>query len=131
MQDFRTRRATQATIAGDMPGLTWYYKVDGHLLRNAHTKQESETQEGPARGINSTIIGDIGFADDTSIVGKLDEVRRAGKIFATTLNQWEESVNENKTERLRINAIGRKPNDVRNTRETAKVRYTGGSCMKK
>eukprot|EP00973_Karenia_brevis_P052567 7302770-Karenia_brevis.AAC.1 len=71
----------------------------------------------PQRDVGTTVIGDFGYADDTGICGREDEVRRAERLLVNTLGDWEERVNVSKTERLRVSGTPRAPYDVRNEGE--------------
>ena len=74
-----------------------------------------------------TTIGDIGYADDTAIVGWETEVRTAERLFLQTLVDWEERANEGKTERLRITGReGRMPYAARGVGEKDALRHVGG-----
>eukprot|EP00969_Alexandrium_andersonii_P188724 8340183-Alexandrium_andersonii.AAC.1 len=55
-----------------------------------------------ARGVMETVIGDVGYADDTTVVGEEEEAVVAEAILCETLGEWEERVNRTKTERLRV-----------------------------
>eukprot|EP00974_Lingulodinium_polyedra_P042565 4086316-Lingulodinium_polyedra.AAC.1 len=89
MQDFRERRARAAGQMGRGPGLRWQYKVDGRITKNAHLRQGKDDGD-LGRGIRETVIGDVGFADDTAIVGEEAEVEPAEAVFTGTLRDWEE-----------------------------------------
>ena len=104
MEDFRARRAKRARDDGNTPGLTWKYKVDGSVVKSARLRKEKSGDRGHGFALEEkeVIIGDIGYADDTAIVGWKTEVRTAERLFLQTLTDWEEKANEGKTERIRI-----------------------------
>ena len=121
LTDFRTRRAKKATEDGRVPGIEWSYKVDGKI---AHGTNE-RAQKG--RHIGSTIFGDLGFADDTAIVGDATEVREAAEpLLLQTMADWRERNHSGKTEGLRLNAPPRAPFDVGWMGEKSSVRHVGG-----
>ena len=126
MQDFRKRRATAAEQAGGgtKPGIRWCYKVDGRMTKNSHLRNEAG-RGSLGRGIHETVIGDVGYADDTAIVGEEQEATRAEEVLCETLEDWEERVNKGKTERLRMGGR-RAPYVVRGEGEKAAVRHVGG-----
>eukprot|EP00969_Alexandrium_andersonii_P309894 13695824-Alexandrium_andersonii.AAC.1 len=78
-----------------------------------------------ARGVVETVIGDIGYADDTMIAGEEEEMVSAEHILCETLEDWEERVNRDKTERLRVGG-DRAAYDVRGSGESGTVRHAGG-----
>eukprot|EP00969_Alexandrium_andersonii_P314136 13877898-Alexandrium_andersonii.AAC.1 len=100
MQDFRARREeSAAAVPGRVPGLRWCYKVDGRV-RKVATLRHEEHRDSLGRGIKETVIGDIGYADDTMVVGEEEEAVVAEAVLCETLGDWEERVNRGKTERL-------------------------------
>ena len=126
MEDFRARRKRKAEEMNEQPVLAWHHRVDGRLTKGVAVKRRRLADKGIARETKRITLGDIGFADDTALVGKEDEARRAGEILIQTLADWEERVNESKTERLRISGVGRALFDVRGVGEKAEVRHIGG-----
>ena len=48
--------------------------------------------------MRETTIGDLGFADDTRLIGFADEMKEAEQITIQTMGDWEEKVNMAKTE---------------------------------
>eukprot|EP00973_Karenia_brevis_P065148 9044744-Karenia_brevis.AAC.1 len=126
MQDFRARRAELAAANNEQPGIRWAYKVDGHFTRKLREGKHEAGDTGRSREIREVCIGDFGFADDTGIVGRMDEAMRAEKLFVQVLTDWEERVNTAKTERLRMSGQGRVETDVRNVGECQSVRQLGG-----
>ena len=78
MQDFRARREVEAKKSGTTPGLRWHYKVDGKLQRTNHLRTSTPAQSGRQTEVREVIIGDMGFADDTTLVGE-EEGRWEGR----------------------------------------------------
>ena len=91
MLTFRQRRRHLATMRNNTPGLPWQFKVDGRLTRTGHCKHSS-------RGVVSTIIGDVEYADDTQIIGFQDEVALAETLFMDTLSDWAQQEHVDKRE---------------------------------
>ena len=120
MQDFRTRREVKAKQEGWQPGIEWEYKIDGKLRK----RQSERRQQG--RDTETIILGDFGYADDTGIVGEAEEVHSSEKIFAKTLQDWEEKVHPGKTEGIRVSGTGKAATDVRNQGEAEAVKHVGG-----
>ena len=135
MEDFRCRRAVAAKRKNQTPGLEWPYKVDGRLSKRARGRTTGEgrwgkTEEGNRKSfageVHTVTIGDVEFADDTTILGEPDELVVAEGILAQTMLDWEERVHPGKTERLRLSGNGRSPFDVRAPGEASEVRNVGG-----
>ena len=120
MEDFRSRRDTEARTRGQQPGLAWTSKVDGQTGHNKHSRQHT------FRKSSTSILGDIGFADDTALIGEAEEVRYAEPLLETTMMDWCEKVHPGKTEGLRLQANKRQPTDVRYKGEQSHVRHVGG-----
>ena len=120
MEDFRCRRETEATGRGQTPGVAWTVKVDGRIGHGFHSRQHL------TRKIQDRIIGDIGFADDTTLVGEAEEMRYAEPLLERTMKDWCEKVHPGKTEGLRLQYEKRKLTDVRYKGESAVVRHVGG-----
>ena len=99
--------------------------MDGRIAKKARLRYE---KDGGAWGkeVFEEVIGDAGFADDTAIIGEEMEMRGAERIFVQTLTDWEEKVNESKTEILRLSGTKRKAYDVKFRGETDSVRNVGG-----
>eukprot|EP00959_Pyramimonas_sp_CCMP1952_P180128 3767009-Pyramimonas_sp.AAC.1 len=125
MEDFRARRASEAAASGGPAGIRWHFLVNENLVKNSHIKSFRE-DGGKHRDVDSIVIGDFGYADDTGICGMEEEVQRAEGTFVSTLVDWEERVNQGKTERLRASAQGRRPCDVRGPGEVESARHVGG-----
>ena len=108
------------------PGLKWHYKVDGRILKKGRQRKGSEGDKGWASEVREVVLGDFGFADDTTLVGEEKETEKACSILITTLEDWEEKAHPGKTEHLRLSGAGRKPFDVRKIGENSAVRQIGG-----
>ena len=120
MEDFRLRRQEQARNLGLEPGVPWTVKVDGRVDHHAHSREHL------FRRSTNTTIGDVGFADDTCILGVADEVIPAERLLETTMLDWCEKVHPGKTEGLRVSTTPRAPFDVRYKGEKPVVRHVGG-----
>ena len=83
MEDFRSRRAEAAERKKRKPGLDWHYKVDGRIMKKGRPRRGGEG--GFSREVHKVVIGDLGFADDTAIVGEEEEAREAEGILKETL----------------------------------------------
>ena len=116
MQDFRARRRAQAADMGWTPGIQWEYKVDGKLCKR-HTVR---TQAGQETG--TVTVGDMGYADDTAIVGEADEAMAADRLFSQVCLEWEEKVHPGKTEGLRLSGMGKHRTDVKSQGEVEAVK---------
>lgn len=125
LEDYRIRRAQQAELHGYPPGIPWTVKIDGRCDHSAHSREHVET-----RGMD-TVLGDIGFADDTCIMGIAEEVADAEILLETTMRDWKEKVHPGKTEGLRLQVTPRSPYDVRYKGEQAVVRHVGGMLHEK
>ena len=66
---FRIRREAEATARGQTPGMAWTVKVDGRLGHGFHSRQHL------TRKIQEKVIGDVGFADDTTLLREAEEMR--------------------------------------------------------
>ncbi len=105
---------------GWIPGIQWEYKVDGKLCKQ-HTVR---TQAGQETG--TVIVGDMGYADDTAIVGEADEAMAADRLFSQVCLEWEEKVHPGKTEGLRLSGMGKHRTDVKSQGEVEAVKHVGG-----
>ena len=92
-------------------------------LRGTGTRHQNT---GQAVEVKSTVLGDIGFADDTAIVGSEDEVAVAEQILQIVMQDWEEKLHPDKTERLRMSGTVRGKYDVRKQGEVHTARHVGG-----
>ena len=120
------RREENATELDCYPGLRWHYKIDGKLTKHAGLRQYIPGDKGLQTEVRAVTLGDVGFADDTGLVGKEDEVREDEAIFIATLGDWEEKDNQGKTERLRIRGQQRVATDARGPGEEAMVKNVRG-----
>ena len=120
MADFRIRREAEATARGQTPGVAWTVKVDGRLGHGFHSRQHL------TRKIQEKVIGDVGFADDTTLVGEAEEIRYAEPLLERTMKDWCEKVHPGKTEGLWLQGTKRKLTDVRYKGEREVVRHVGG-----
>ena len=120
MQDFRARRQVQAADMGVTPGIQWEFKVDGKLCKR-HTVRSQAGQE-----TGTVTIGDMGYADDTAIVGEADEVVAADRLFSQVCLEWEEKVHPGKTASLRLSGTGKQRTDVKHQGEVDAVKHVGG-----
>ena len=93
---------------------------NGRRDHGAHSREHVETQ-GTER-----VLGDIGFADDTCIMGIAEEVANAEILLETTMRDWKEKVHPGKTEALRLQVAPRSPYDARFKGEQTVVRHVGG-----
>ena len=140
MQDFRKRREVAATAVNKKPGLGWHYKVDGRVSikgfrarlsldpnRTSASFGTSEKSQGGgwAREVRETVIGDVGFADDTMLAGDVDEMQIADGILVQTLTDWAEKVNVGKSEQIITGGVSRNEMDVRRPGELENVRQLG------
>jgi hypothetical protein len=92
--------------------------VDGRLTRQSRIRQQSVGEKGFASVKREVCIGDIGYADNTALVGAEEEVMIAEKILVQVITDWEEKVNRAKTERLRLSCmpIGNRTTSGKNLR---------------
>ena len=120
MEDFRVRRAQQANQSGYSPGIPWTTKIDGRVHHGYHSRQHLHKKA------EQTVLGDIGFADDTSLVGLAAEMSQAEILLETTMRDWQEKVRPEETEGLRLQTFPRAPTDVRHKGEQATIRHVGG-----
>ena len=61
------------------PSLPWTVKVDGRVDHGYHSRTHV------FRKSKEVIIGDLGFADDTTLLGLATEVAQAEQILETTI----------------------------------------------
>ena len=85
------------------PEVAWTVKVDGRL---GHGFQSTHL----TRKIQDKIIGDVGFADDTTVA---EEMRCAEPLLERTMKDWCENIHPGKIEGLRLQGTKRKLTDVR------------------
>ena len=119
MEDFRIRRQVQAQQLGLEPGVPWTVKIDGRVDHQSHSRGHLFCRS------QDTVLGDVGFADDTCLLGVAEEVRPAERLLETTMLDWREKVHPGKTEGLRLSTTPRAPFDVRYKGEMSVVRHVG------
>ena len=90
MEDFRVRRAQQANQSGYSPGIPWTTKIDGRVHHGYHSRQHLHKKA------EQTVLGDIGFADDTGLVGLAAEMSQAEILLETTMRDWQEKAHPEK-----------------------------------
>ena len=117
---FRARRASLAQSSQSTPGIAWNFKVDGHLTRPGRARRSS-------RGVRSAVIGDVEFADDTALIGWVDELKGAEAVFIQTLLDWSQKEHEGKREKLILLPGGRKSTDVLNKFEVRMLKHLGAT----
>ncbi|CAE7493888.1 unnamed protein product [Symbiodinium sp. CCMP2592] len=120
MLTFRGRRARAAESSGGTPGITWSYKVDGKLVRSGHARHSS-------RGVKSSVVGDVEFADDTALLGWVEELRVAEQLFVQTLRDWEQEEHRGKREKLMLVPGGRLIWEVLNEFEAKTLKHLGAT----
>ncbi|CAE7729143.1 HFA1 [Symbiodinium sp. CCMP2592] len=114
------RRARAAESSGGTPGITWSYKVDGKLVRSGHARHSS-------RGVKSSVVGDVEFADDTALLGWVEELRVAEQLFVQTLRDWEQEEHRGKREKLMLVPGGRLIWEVLNEFEAKTLKHLGAT----
>ncbi|CAE7713008.1 unnamed protein product [Symbiodinium sp. CCMP2592] len=116
------RRARAAESSGGTPGITctWSYKVDGKLVRSGRARHSS-------RGIRSNVVGDVEFADDTALLGWVEELRVAERLFVQTLRDWEQEEHRGKREKLMLVPGGRLIWEVLNEFEAKTLKHLGAT----
>ena len=120
MLTFRARRAALSSVQHVQPGIQWNYKVDVRLTRTGHSKHT-------ARGVVSTIVGDVEFADDTALLGWMDELQGAEALFVQALRDWEQEEHSGKREKLVLVPGGRGGTDVLNQFEARLLKHLGAT----
>ena len=120
MITFRARRAASASETGLCPGVAWDFKVDGRLVRSGRARHSS-------RGVRSVTIGDVEFADDTALLGWVDELKGAEALFVKTLLDWEQQEHVGKREKLVIVPGGRSKMDVLHRFEVRLLKHLGAA----
>ena len=123
MEDFRIRRRQLAQQTGHKPGIQWVVKADGRIDHGVHSREHLRN-----KAVTVT-LADVGFADDTCLMGEAEEMRGAEQLLENSMKDWREKVHPGKTEGLRLSARGRAPFDVRDKGEDAVVRHVGGRLM--
>ena len=112
IEDFRIRRRQLAQQTGQKPGTQWVVKADGRIDHGIHSREHLH-----AKAITVT-LGDVGFADDTCLVGEAEEIRGAEPLLGNTMRDGREKVHPGKTEGLRLSTRGRAPFDVSDRERT-------------
>ena len=115
---FRARRLVRARELGCAPGLAWAYKVDGRIARPGKAKRSS-------RGVVQVVLGE--YADDTALLGHLNELKFAEHIFTQTLADWEQSEHVGKREKLVVAAGGRAGMEVLHQYERRLLKHLGAT----
>ena len=64
-------------------GVSLCFKVDGRLTRQGKARHSS-------RGVKEVIIGDVEFADDTTLMGPVEELAAAEEIFVEIVRDWDQ-----------------------------------------
>ena len=117
---FRARRLLSAESLGQQAGLVWSFKVDGNITRSGRAK-------GVSQGVWSTTLGDIEFADDTALLGEVEELASAELIFTQTLRDWGQQEHPEKREKLILQPGGRVKTNVFNEFEVQFLKHLGAT----
>ena len=120
LEDYRLRRQRQAQAKGWTPGIPWTSKITGRCDHDSHSRTHL------TRNSEEVCLGDIGFADDTCLLGESEEMALAEPLLEQTMVDWREKVHPGKTEGLRLQFPARNQYDVRYKGEAASVRHVGG-----
>ena len=115
---FRARRSEHASAVGRTPGLPCACKVDSRLSRPGRAKRF-------ARGVVQAVIGDTEYADDAALIGFLEELKVAEKLFVQALSDWDQQEHPGKREKLVVAVGGRQRMEVFNQFETRAVKHLG------
>lgn len=91
MRDFRVRGRAAAAAQDEAPGVEWAYKVTARLGPKNADRTQSSGDSGLASQLWTTTIGDLGFADDTTLTRMASEMPATENMFVATLADWEES----------------------------------------
>ena len=118
MLTFRQRRQQLASFHNMTPGLPWQFKVGGRLTRTGQTKHSS-------RGVVTTVVGDMEYADDAQIMGLQEEVSLAENLFMETLADWAQQEHVAKREKLILCSGARNPTEVMQQFEQHTLKYLG------
>ena len=73
----------------------------------------SDSRQRLTNNSQKLCIGDIGFADDATLIGEAEEMAYAEPLLAETMQDWREKVHPGKTEGLRLQIPPRHPYDIR------------------
>lgn len=120
LENFRIRKQIKASQLGASPGLGWICKVDGRIDHDVHSRRHLTGNSA------QVCLGDIGFADDATLMGEAEEMVHAERILEETMNDWREKIHPGKTEGLRLQVPYRRPHDIRGKGEAAAARHVGG-----
>ena len=82
MEDFRVRRRLLAQQTGHKPGIQWVVKADGRIDHGVHSREHLHN-----KAVTVT-LGDVGFADDTCLMGEAEEMRGAEQLLENTMRDW-------------------------------------------
>ena len=80
-----------------------------------------------SRGVVTAIIGDVEFADDTALLGQVEELREAEALFVKTLLDWEQQEPSGKREKPLLVPGGRNRLDVLNEFEKRLLKHLGAT----
>ena len=94
--------------------------MGGRLTRTGRAKHSS-------RGVVTSVIGDVEFADDTALLGSVDELKGAEALFVQTLWDWEQQEHSGKREKLLLVPGGRNSFDVLNKFEKRLLKHVGAT----
>ena len=120
MSTFRKRRQANAEALSTVPGVPWCFKVDGRLTRQGKARHSS-------RQFKEVIIGDVEFADDTALMGPVEELAAAEKLFVQTLRDWDQREHEGRREKLILVPGGRGKFDVLHRFEARLLKHLGAT----
>ena len=96
----------------------WSFKVDGHVTRTGNARLSS-------RGVRNLVVGDVEFADDTTLLGEVDELKDAEALFIQTLRDWEQVEHPGKREKLVLVPGGRQRMEVLHQFEKRVLKHLG------
>ena len=120
MLTFRAGRAETAAALGAPQGIQWCFKVDGRLTRSGKARHSS-------RGVQETVLGDVEFADDTALMGELEELALAEQAFVQTLRDWDQQEHHGKREKMILSPRGRGKFEVLNQFESRLLKHLGAT----
>jgi ribonuclease HI len=98
MEDFRGRRAQNAAKNKLTPGVPWSVKVIGEIAGKNERPGTLHTEQ--------LVLGDVEYADDTTIFALAPEFKAADEILKKTMTDWEERANDAKQEILHFPPTG-------------------------
>ena len=121
LEDYRLRRQRQAQAKGWTPGIPWTSKITGRCDHDSHSRTHL------TRNSEEVCLGDIGFADDTCLLGESEEMALAEPLLEQTMVDWREKVTSREKQKVsRLQFPARNQYDVRYKGEAASVRHVGG-----